>query len=306
MELLTLRGLFVEQNQCTIIMKKILVLGSTGLLGKYVTKALLDANFDITILVRNTDLAKQLYPNAHIIKGDLQNRADIEKAMTGQDAVFLSLSVKQTEKESDFHTESEALNLIIDIAKNLNIKRLAYLSSLVHLYQGMNNFDWWVFRIKKEAVRKIKDSGIAYTIFYPSTFMESIFYQSKQGSMIALGGKSEYPMYYIAAEDYVQQVVNSFKVLKDENRDFVVQGLEAFTQDEAAKVFIQHYKKEKLRTMTAPMFVMKLMGFFSQKFDYGYHIVEALNKYPEKFKAQETWDLLGKPTITLKHFAENI
>ncbi len=287
-------------------MQKILIVGSTGLLGKPVTKALIEAGFEITLLVRDANLANKLFPQACIIKGDLQNRVDIEKAMTGQEAVFLSLSVKQTEKESEFHTESEGLDLIIEVAKSLNIKRLAYLSSLVHLYQGMNGFDWWVFRIKQEAVRKIKESGIAYTIFYPSTFMESIFYQSKQGNMIALGGKSEYPLYYIAAEDYALQVANSFKILSDESRDFIVQGTEAFTQDEAAKTFIQHYKKEKLRTATAPMFVMKLMGIFSQKFDYGYNIVEALNKYPEKFEAQKTWDLLGKPIITLKKFAENI
>jgi NAD(P)H-binding len=287
-------------------MKTILIIGSTGLLGKPVTKALIEAGFGITLLVRNKTLGEKLFPKANIIEGDLQNRADIEKAMQGQDSVFLSLSVKQTEKESEFHTEQEGLELIIDVAKQLRIKRIAYLSSLVHLYQGMNGFDWWVFRVKQEAVRKIKESGIAYTIFYPSTFMESIFYQSKQGNMIALGGKSEYPLYYIAAEDYAFQVVNSFKILQDESRDFVVQGLEAFTQDEAAKTFIQHYKKEKLRTITAPMFVMKLMGLLSQKFNYGYHIVEALNKYPEKFEAQQAWDLLGKPSITLKNFAKRL
>lgn len=287
-------------------MKKILIIGSTGLLGKPVTKVLFEAGFDITLLVRDLTLAEKLFPKARIIKGDLQNRAEVEVAMQDQEAVFLSLSVKQTEKESEFHTESDGLDLIIDVAKQLKIKRIAYLSSLVHLYQGMNGFDWWVFRIKKEAVRKIKESGIAYTIFYPSTFMESIFYQSKQGSMIALGGKSAYPLYYIAAEDYAHQVANSFKILTDESRDYVIQGIEAFRQDEAAKVFIQYYKKEKLRTMTAPMFVMKLMGLFSQKFNYGYYIVEALNKYPEKFEAQQTWDELGKPNITLKEFAERL
>lgn len=287
-------------------MKKILIIGSTGLLGKPVTKALIEAGLDITLLVRDLTLAEKLFPKARIVKGDLQNRADIETAMQGQEAIFLSLSVKQTEKKSDFHTESDGLDLIIAVAKYLKINRIAYLSSLVHLYQGMNGFDWWVFRIKKEAVRKIKESGVSYTIFYPSTFMESIFYQSKQGSMIALGGKSEYPLYYISAEDYARQVVNSFKILTNESRDYVVQGLEAFRQDEAAKIFIQHYKKEKLRTMTAPMFAMKLMGLFSQKFNYGYYIVEALNKYPEKFEAQQTWNELGKPNITLKKFAENL
>jgi hypothetical protein len=170
----------------------------------------------------------------------------------------------------------------------------------------MNGFDWWIFRIKQEAVRKIKESGIPCTIFYPSTFMESIIYQSRQGNMIAIGGKSEYPLYYIAAEDYARQVANSFKILKNETRDYVIQGPEAFTQDEAARIFIKHYTKEKLRIMWAPMFLMKIMGFFIQKFDYGYHIVEALNKYPEKFEAAQTWEELGKPTTTLKEFAEKI
>lgn len=288
-------------------MKKILIIGSTGLLGKPVTEALIAAGFELTLLVRQVDLAKQLFPEAKIIKGDIRNRADIETAMQGQETVFLNLSVKQTEKPNEFNAESKGLDLVLEVAQTLKIKRIAYLSSLVHLYQGMNDFDWWVFRIKQQAVQKIKNSGIAYTIFYPSIFMESIIHQSKQGSMIALGGKSEYPMYYVAAEDYARQVAKSFEVLKEnESQDFVIQGLEAFTQEEAAQTFIRYYKKEKLRTMWAPMFVMKIMGKFSHKFDYGYHIVEALNKYPEKFDAQPTWDLLGKPSITLKDFAEGL
>ncbi|RFS16026.1 SDR family oxidoreductase [Emticicia sp. C21] len=287
-------------------MKKIVVFGSTGLLGKPVTKALIDAGFEVTVMVRDSTLAQKLFLKAHIIQGDLKNEADIEKAIKGQDGIFLSLSVIQTEKENEFHTEQQGLDTIIKVAKAQNIKRIAYLSSLVHLYQGMNGFDWWIFRIKQEAVRKIKESGIPYTIFYPSTFMESIAYQSRQGNMIAIGGKSEYPLYYIAAEDYARQVANSFKILKEESRDYVIQGPEAFTQEEAAKYFIKHYKKEKLYTMWAPMFMMKIMGFFIQKFDYGYHIVEALNKYPEKFEAAQTWEELGKPTISLKEFAESI
>ena len=116
-----------------------------GLLGKPVAQALIEEGFEITLLVRDKILAQKLFTRIRIIKGNLQNRTDIEVAMQGQEAVFLSLSVKQTEKESDFHTEGEGLDLIIDIAKQLKIKRIAYLSSLVHLYQGMNDFDWWVF-----------------------------------------------------------------------------------------------------------------------------------------------------------------
>lgn len=287
-------------------MNKILVIGSTGLLGKPVTNALIEAGFELSVLVRDENTAKSLFPKAKIFVGDLKSKTDIQAAMQGQDAIHLNLSVKQTEKPSDWHSESEGLDNILAVAKECNIKRISYLSSIVHFYQGMNDFDWWVFRIKQEAVTKIKNSGIPYSIFYPSTFMESIFYQSKQGNKIALGGKSEHPMWYISANDYAAQVANSFKVLKDENRDYFVQGAESFTQYQAAKVFIEHYKKEKLSTMWAPMWVMKMMGIFIQKFNYGYHIVEALNKYPETFKAHQTWDELGKPKITLKDFAEGL
>lgn len=287
-------------------MKKIIVFGSTGLLGKPVTKALINAGFDVSVMARNEALARKLFPEATIIKGDLKNEANVEKAMQGQEGVFMSLSVLQTEKESDWHAEQQGLETIVRIAKQQGIKRIGYLSSLVHLYQGINDFDWWVFRLKQQAVKTIKESGVPYTIFYPSTFMESIFYQSKQWKMIALGGKSAYPLYYIAANDYALQVANSFKILKDENKEYVVQGPEPFTQDEAAKLFIKYYKKERLFTMWAPMFMMQMMGAFSRKFDYGYHIVTALNKYPEKFEATNTWQELGRPTTTLKAFAEKI
>ncbi|UTA68077.1 SDR family oxidoreductase [Emticicia sp. 21SJ11W-3] len=287
-------------------MKKIVVFGATGMLGKPVTKALIEAGFEVSVMVRNEPQAADFLEGAKIIKGNLKNEADVEKAIRGQDGVFLSLSVLQTEKESDWHTEQQGIDTILAVAKREGIKRIGYLSSLVHLYQGMDGFDWWVFRVKQEAVSKIKTAGIPYTIFYPSTFMESIFYQSRQGNMIALGGTSAYPLYYIAADDYALQVANSFKILADENKEYVVQGTEAFTQDEAAKLFVKYYTKEKLRTIWAPMFMMKLMGVISRKFDYGYHIVTALNKYPEKFEAANTWEELGKPAITLKAFARQL
>lgn len=286
--------------------QKILVIGATGLLGTPVTRALIKAGFAVTVLVRNSAKAQALFPQAHSIAGDLNSLTDLEKAMQGQDAIYLNLSVKQDEKATDWHAESEGLDNILKIAKAQNIQRISYLSSIINFYQGMNGFDWWVFKIKQAAVQKIKNSGIAYSIFYPSTFMESIFYQSKQGNKIALGGKSEHPMWYIAADDYGQQVVNAFKVLAHENRDYFVQGPESFTQEQAAKVFIHNYTKEKLGTLWAPMWVMKIMGSLVQRFNYAHQIIEAMNKYPETFQAQLTWKELGKPQTTLANFAKNL
>lgn len=41
-------------------MKKIIVIGATGMLGKPVTKQLAHAGFDVTLLVRNINKAKNI------------------------------------------------------------------------------------------------------------------------------------------------------------------------------------------------------------------------------------------------------
>jgi len=161
-----------------------------------------------------------------------------------------------------------------------------------------------VFDLKNEAVSLVRNSGIPYTIFYPSTFMENFMSTYRAGNRVLLAGKSEHKMYFISGEDYGRQVARSFQVLKTENKEYVVQGLEGFTADEAAEEFRKHHTSEKLTISKAPLGLLKLLGTFSQKINYGAHIIEALNKYPEKFESEKTWEELGKPVVTLKAFAK--
>ena len=168
--------------------------------------------------------------------------------------------------------------LFRSIAKECGTKRLGYLSSLVHFYQGQNGFNWWVFDRKKNAVQKIKNSGIGYSIFYPSTFMESFDKGAyRQGNKIALAGLSNHKMFLVAGGDYGKQVVHSFQ-LNNGSNDYFIQGQEGFTADEAAKFFVDNYEGKKIKIIKAPIELLKILGLFSNKFNYGAKIVEALNK----------------------------
>ena len=51
---------------------------------------------------------------------------------------------------------------------------------------------------------------------------------------------------------------------------------------------------------------LKLMGMINQKMNYAANIIEALNKYPEKFESENTWNDLGKPSITLAQYAASL
>jgi len=285
---------------------KILFIGATGMLGNPVAAQLIQSGFDITILARDISKAQALFPSAKVLKGDIFDRSTLVKAFAQMDAVYMNLSVLQSSKEKQQQAEREGVDNIISAAKETGIKRLAYLSSLVHFYEGMNGFSWWSFRIKQSAVEKIKTSGIPYTVFYPSTFMETIPYQMMRGNKVGLLGKSEMPMWFIAASDYAKQVAASFELAGNENKEYNVQGPEAFISDEAVKIFIANYKKAKLSTLKAPMGIMKFLGIFIQKFNYGWHICEALNKYPEKFESQQTWNELGKPVTRLADYAKSL
>ncbi len=282
---------------------KILFIGATGMLGKPVATRLASSGFDTTLLARDVAKTQLLFPFARIVAGDLFNKDSLVKAFAGQDAVYMSLSVEQHSGEKDPQPEREGIDNIIAAAKQCGIRRLMYLSSLVHFYNGMNGFDWWAFTIKQSAVDKLKASGIAYTVFYSSTFMETFPYQMMHGSRLVLLGRSIAPMWFIAAKDYANQVAQAVEIAGTENREFTIQGLEPFTFDEAAAVFIASYKKEKLKVLRAPVGLIKFFGHFNQPFNYGWRICEALNKYPEKFDSEKTWAELGRPTITLAEYA---
>lgn len=285
--------------------KKISIIGATGMLGQPVTKAFIQQGYAVSALVRSPAKASKLLPESvQLFNGDLANTDSLENFLDQTELLYLSLNLKQHEKINDFHAEADGLRNILRVARQKQIKRIGFISSLVMNYQGMDNFKWWVFDLKQRAINMIKQSEIPYTIFYPSTFMDNFNHTYRRGNRILLAGKSKQRMYFIAARDFAEQVVRSYHILSTENKEYVIQGTEAFTANEAAAIFQKNYTKEKLSIVKAPLGLLKFLGNFSQTVNYGAHIIEALNNYPEKFEAEQTWNELGKPTTSLRDFAQ--
>ena len=77
------------------MLQNILFIGATGMLGKPVVKALLEQGFEVTAMVRNPEKAAKRLPfnNLELIQGNLRDKQTIERALIGQDAIYLNLSV---------------------------------------------------------------------------------------------------------------------------------------------------------------------------------------------------------------------
>ncbi|NIK73586.1 uncharacterized protein YbjT (DUF2867 family) [Thermonema lapsum] len=287
-------------------MKKIAVFGATGMLGKPVTEELIAAGFEVYVCARDLKKAEKLFGSkAKYVLCDLRDKNAVNNALKGMDAVYCNLSVSPTEKENDFHPEKEGLQFILQAAKNHNIQRLGYISSIIA--KEYNKNDWWVMRLKKEAIQAIKNSGISYCIFYPSSYMENLNNGFIQGNKVNIVGKPLYKNWWIAGRDYGKQVARSFQVLDPaSSRDYVVQGPEALFPEEAVDIFIQHYKKQNLKKAKAPIGLLKFIGLFNPQLAYISKILDIINTTPEPFMAQQTWDELGKPEITIKAYAESL
>ena len=288
-------------------MKKITVIGSTGMIGIPVTKELVKAGFNVTALVRNPEKAKGIFPSGvNFVKGDLDNKNSIAEALKNADGLYINISTRAEDKENAFNPETQGLDNILEMAKQAPIlKQVVLLSSLLaRNYQG----DWWVFKAKKSSIGRMKNSGLPYTIFYPSNFMENMASEGmKRGNKVNyIKASVNNKAWWIAGEDFGKNVANAFKTEKALNKEFPVQGPESLTMQEAAQKFVNGYTKEQLSVGAFPLGIMKFMGIFMHSMKFVANLMNVMLNNVETFEAQNTWDLLGKSEMTMEKFAKQL
>jgi uncharacterized protein YbjT (DUF2867 family) len=289
-----------------IEIKSIVVVGATGMLAIPVVKALVaDKAFRVTIFVRSIAKAKSTFGNTvNYVEGKLENESDISRALCGHDAVYLNLSVAQNSSINNFQPEREGLANILKIAATMpQIKHISYLSSIAQFYSAKQH---WVLQLKRNALVMLKQAGIAYTIFYPSTFMETLLYKQVKGNLLYTVAQPSAKMWWIAAKDYALQVVADYKQETATNREYYVQGTEALTMDAAIQMFIEHYPHTKFKVIKVPLWLMRIGGLFSKQASYGHQIMDGMVNYPERFEAENTWANLGKPTTHLIKYTKGL
>ncbi len=303
------------------IIKKITVFGGTGMLGKPVVRELVRAGYDVTAMVRDTGRAASKLPGkVTLVEGDLASRKDIAAALKGADAVYLNLSTRpDVKKYEKFIAERDGLENVLAVVAQINgdaeaddrpagpIKRVAAISSLVQRYQGTAGFRWWAFEIKQWAEKMLREAGVPVTIFYPSSFMETMDQGGiMQGHRLMLVGKSRQPMYFIAGEDYGRMVAEAFRLHDGSDQFYDIQGTVALTFGEAALEFVKNYRHGPLKITRVPMWLIKAMGAVNAEVDYLAHIMEALNNYAEPEPDPSVRKKLGHPQVTLGEYARRL
>jgi nucleoside-diphosphate-sugar epimerase len=121
---------------------KVLVTGGTGFVGSHTAKALKEAGHQVRLLVRSESKAKSVFDQLgleidEVIIGDVTDRAAVEKAVLGCDAVVHSAAMVSTaEKDAQQVRETNigGTQSVIDCSLAAGIKKIIYVSSVSALF----------------------------------------------------------------------------------------------------------------------------------------------------------------------------
>jgi len=272
------------------------------MLGKPVAERLLKDGFTVSVLTRDPERATNKLGNGYaIFKGDVMDPESIHSAMETCDGVHINLSSSSFRELKEVEYPG-TLN-VIQAAKQNNLKRITIITGA-----GVCKENTWskMIGIKYKIEKEVLASGIPYTIFAPTHFMDSIPKYIK-GDQAMIIGKQPAKIHWVAAYDYAKIVSRAYQGKESENKKLWIMGPEAYTMEEAFKIYCTK-KCKNISVSRIPLTMMYFMAAisFNSKLKYVASLMRYFNKMGEMGDPSETNELLWKPEITLEKWMETV
>ena len=242
----------------------ILVAGATGFLGREICRRLTAEGRKVRGLVRASSEAEV---TAHLkamgvelVKGDLRDRASLDIACRGADAVITTATTTRSRQPGDSieATDQEGQNNLVAAAKAEGVRRFVFVSYSKHM-----DDDGPLTRAKRSVEQSIRESGMRYTILRPTYFMEMWLSPSLgfdySNAKATIYGSGNNKVSWVSLADVAQVAV---RALDDDGPDTAVElgGPEALTPVEVVKIFeetsgkpfsLEHVPEDALRAQRA-------------------------------------------------------
>src|SRR5882724_2224515 len=147
-----------------------LVTGATGRTGVGVVRHLQAAGEEVRVLVRDSDKAEKTFDDLHgveIVAGAFDDEAVLASAFAGVDAAFLALGSSPDQVRLE--------KAVIDGAVQAELPHLVKLSSIATSHDSA----LVVGRIHAEIQDHLVASGLSYTLLYPASYANNLFYAAR-------------------------------------------------------------------------------------------------------------------------------
>jgi len=272
---------------------KILVIGASGLLAKPVVRHMDKAGFQLRLFSRSVN--QSMYDKEfEMVQGDVFNLNDLNKAMTGCDAVHISLSTAN---------EALAAKIVTDSALQKGIKLISTISGCT---VSVENRWFPMIENKYQAEQTIINSGIPYMIFRPTWFFESLDLMIRDGKAMLLG-KQPNPSHWVAADDLARMVATAYGKPEAKNKIFFIFGPEQHLMKDLLEKYCKLRYPEIKKVSSVPIWMMKMIGLFTgnKQLKGVASLFAYFEKVNELGNPDETNALLGKPIITFENWIQS-
>jgi uncharacterized protein YbjT (DUF2867 family) len=274
--------------------ERILVIGGTGLLGGPAAHSLQNAGFLVRVMSRHVDRARARFPQPfELVEGDALNGADVENALTGCDAVHISI---------DHADEDECVERVVQAAQRLGIRRITYVSGTTVCEENR----WFPLVDRKlKSEETIRDSGIDSTIFCPGWFMEMLG-RFVRNHYVIVFDKPSRRWHFVAVRDFSRMVAESHRRPEARNKRLHVHGPQALTLIEALRSYCRVLHPEIKTFRHVPYWLLRLMAQVTrnERLRKGVKMVAYLEKVGERGDPSEANALLGEPQLTLDQWLQ--
>lgn len=227
-------------------MSKILVVGATGMLGSNICQLLTVAGKPVKGLVRySSDPAKVSRlqsQGVETIQGDVRDRASLDKACEGVTAVISTVSAMpfcyQAGVNDTQTTDLDGVTNLIEAAQANGISHFTYTS-----FTKNADLDFPLRNAKREVERRLRESGLEYTILRPGYFMEGWLTPmvgfDAANAKATIYGAGHNPMSWISVQDVARFAVTSLDHPAAKNTTLELGGPTAVSPLDVVKLFEQ-------------------------------------------------------------------
>lgn len=150
-------------------MKRVLVIGASGFVGRHVAQALLADGYVVRCLARNLDKVQDLATfGCEVVKGDVSDPASMQRALDSVQAAYISIHTLSPQHsnmagQGFMDVEINGLQNVVAACRTHGVKRLIYVTSIGVAPDGSSA---WT-RERWRAQQFLLDSGLDVTVIQP-------------------------------------------------------------------------------------------------------------------------------------------
>ncbi len=243
-------------------MKRVLVAGATGYLGRFVVRELKSRGYFVRVLARTPGKLDSLKDEIDEIRiGDITNPETLIGICNDIDVVFSSVGItKQQDKLTFKDVDYQGNKNLLDIAKQAGVSKFVYVSVL----KGPRLRHLDIVKAHEDFVVELKTSGMDYAVLRPTGYfseMDHIYKMAREGR-VCLTGSGKNRINPIHGGDVAVSCVDA---IEENLQEIDLGGPETLTWREIAELALVTQNKS-VKIISVPIWIMSLVVFVMRLF----------------------------------------